>query len=389
MKKVTKAMSFMLIFVLTLSMAFTTGCKKEDNDASKQLVVTVDDKKVYMSDMMYYIYLVELQGSQYDSMYRTYFGTGYWETEYEEGVTIREKMKSYIFDTVVMNEILYDLAKEEGYELTDEEIKVNKENVATLLENITEDQLKVTGFTEKKLLAIQEKLALAYKYQTALVDGFDIDDDAIAADISKEDYRQYDTNYMLFPTSTTDETGNYVALSEDEKKAALKNAETALKEAQEGKAFDEIVANFEGSTTNTLSFVKGDGTTEHSYETESIKLKNDELSGIIETETGYFIVKMVNNNSTESYDKAVADAIGQVESTRFNEEYAKIKEEHKITTNEDVWGPVVLGNITIKEAKTVSAGNSGADAAAARGATGETTTDETTDKTTTEETTKE
>lgn len=348
MRKLKKGMSLMLVFILALSMTLATGCskKEDDNKVSKQLAVTVDDKKIYMDDMMYYIYLVELQGNQYDEMYKAYFGTGYWDTEYEEGVTIREKMKSYIMDTVVMNEILYDKAIAEKYELTDEEVKTTKENTATMLENVTEDQLKITGFTEDKLLDIQEKLAIAYRYQTDIIDAFDIDDAAITATISKEDNRQYNTEYMLFPTTTTDASGASVAMSDADKKTALKNATAALEKAKAGTAFADIIAKYDGSTTNPLNFVAGDQTADAAYETAALKLKNDEYSEIVETDAGYYVIKMTDNNSTESYDTAVSNAITTEETTQFNAAYEKMKADYKITVNEKVWDTIVLGNIT-------------------------------------------
>ena len=59
MKKTKRVMSFLLIGVLALGMAFTTACSKKA-DTTSSLVVTVGDNEVYLDEMMYYIYAVEL-----------------------------------------------------------------------------------------------------------------------------------------------------------------------------------------------------------------------------------------------------------------------------------------------------------------------------------------
>ena len=80
---------------------------------------------------------------------------------------------------------------------------------------------------------------------------------------------------------------------------------------------------------------------------EAMKLANGEISGIVETEEGYYIIKMVDDSATTSYDEAVTAAIDEAEAARFDEEFEKIKEGYDVKINEEVWDKVVLGNNTI------------------------------------------
>jgi foldase protein PrsA len=381
----------MLIAVLTLSMALVTGCNKKetteksDNDLDK-VIVTVDDTEIKLSDAMYFIFDAEAMGEYYDQMYLAYTGSGYWDATDDEGVTNRQKAKDYVMDNVVMIDILSKKAEKEKLTLTDDDKSTNKENVKTILEQVTDEQLKITGFTEKTLLATLNKMTLAGKYYNQMVEGFDIDEEALKADINKDDYRQYNTDYILFATSTTDESGNAVALSDKEKKAALKNAQEALTSLKAGKTFDELKETYaDAATTDSLNFINTDEI-DSAYKTAALKLENEQLSEVVEGAEGYYVIQMTDNNSTESYDAAVEEAVNTATAEKFDEAYEVIKKDYKITVNEKVWDTIEMGETTIVEDTTATddaAATGTTDDAATDGTTG-TTDDAATDGTTTD-----
>jgi foldase protein PrsA len=358
-KKSKRIISRVLVFVLAIGMIFATGCSKKENTAStaKQLVVTVGDQKVYLDEMMYYIYAMEANANQYEQLYQQYYGTSYWDMEVEEGLTVRDQMKTYVMDTAVMYTILYNKAVAEGYTLTDEEKTTAQTNAESLLSQITEEQLKITGFTTESLVAVQEKLALGERYYNDLIEGFDIDDQAITDTVNKDENRQYNTEFLSVSTVTYDDSYQQVALS-DEKKAAAKEAITsALEQAKAGDAFADIATALTTDdltvSTSTLNFVKDDGSAEANYQEAAMKLENDALTdGIIETDTAFYVIKMVDNNSTESYDTAVEEAIATAENDAFTTKYEEIKKEYTITENAKVWDGIVMGKTTIVEVTT-------------------------------------
>lgn len=376
MKKFKKVMSLVLMAILVFSMTLVAGCSKKNaetnvTDNLDKLVVSVGDTKLNLEDVMYYIYAIESEGNYYDQMYQSYFGTGYWNMEYEEGVTMRDMAKDYVIDTAVMYQIFYEKALEAGYTLTEDEIATNKENVTSILEQLSDKQLEVTGFTEENLLAAQEKLALGSKYYDELVAGFDIDEDAIKAGISADDYRQYDTDYMFFATTTTDEEGNTTDVSADDKKAALKNAKAVAKAVAEGKTFDDLKESYSDATVDSLSFISSDDADE-AYKEAALKLENDQFSDVVEAEDGYYVIKMTNNNSTESYDAAVETAINDATAEEFDKQYEEIKSNYKVETNDKVWDDIVMGEVTLVADDTAD------DATSEDATTDSSTTDDTT-----------
>jgi foldase protein PrsA len=377
-KKTKRVVSVLLLFLLAIGMTLTTGCSKK-TDTAGVLAVTVNDQKIYMDEMMYYIYTVEQTGASYDQVYQQYYGTSYWDMEYSEGVAMRDQAKIYVMDNAIMYEILYEKAVEAGYSLTDAELTENKSNAAQILEKVTDEQLQITGFTQKVLLKVLEKLVVGGKYYTELVDGFDIDDQAITATIVTDDYRQYNTEYLFIPTTSYDENYNPVVVSDEEKATALDSMKAALEKVKTGEEFSAIVTEDTSITTKSMNFMYNDNNIETPYKDIAITLENDTYTpDVVETEYGYYIIKMLDNNSTESYDAAVEAAITAEEDKAFTAQYDILKKDYTTTINAEVWDPIVLGDTTL--AKTENTTESSTESTI--DSTTEGTTDSTTESTT-------
>lgn len=347
-------MSLLLIAILTIGMTLATGCSKK-SDPADALVVTVGDQKIYLQDMMYYIYTVEATGDYYNQLYQQYGGSSYWDMEYSEGVTMREQMKQYVMDTTIMYEILYEKAVEKGYKITDEETTANQNSAKDVIDKMSDDQKKLTGFTEDNIVETLRKITISEKYYKELIDSFDIDDAAITDTIKFDDYRQYNTEYLYVPTVGYDSSNQKTELSDEEKATAKDAITAALKKVKAGEAFSDIIKDDTTIQNSTINFVYGDTNAETAYQDAAIKLENDAYTtDIVETESGYFIVKMVDNKATESYDKAVSDAISKAEQEAFTAEYDKIKKDYTTTVNTKVWDNVVIGETTLVKSENTT-----------------------------------
>ncbi|MDF2610802.1 MAG: putative rane protein [Lachnospiraceae bacterium] len=349
MNKVKRALSLFMVLLMAVGLLFTTGCSKEEGPADK-LVVTVGDNKIYLSEMMYYIYAMELEGDYYNQMYQAY-GTNYWDMEYTEGIPMRDMIKQYVMDTAILYEILYDKAVAAGETLTAEEETTIKTNAEQVLTELTDEQQIITGLDNDILLELQEKLVLGQKYYEKLVVAYDIDEQAIQDGINYDEYRQCNTEFLFIPTISYDEEYNEVALTEDEKATAYSSMTAALEKVKAGEEFATVAEGDETLTNSTSNFIYGDTTVESAYQEAAISLENNEIaSDIIETESGYYIIKMNNNNSSESYDTAVTNAISEAENDAFAAEYEVIKEDYPTTINTEVWDTIIMGETVIQSA---------------------------------------
>jgi foldase protein PrsA len=78
-------------------------------------------------------------------------------------------------------------------------------------------------------------------------------------------------------------------------------------------------------------------------------MANNDVSDVHQATTGYFIVRMKNNNSTERYDTEVANAKTKAENAEFDKIYEKVKSTHKFKLNDKSIKKLKMGNLTIIE----------------------------------------
>ena len=148
----------------------------------------------------------------------------------------------------------------------------------------------------------------------------------------------------------SDEEGNAVAVSEEEKAAALEKIQSIAETAKTAEDFTKVV-DTETDTSVTFkedgSFTEANGLFGDKVDKKVKAMKNDEISEVLEGEDGYYVVKMINNNSTASYDEAVEDAVTSAENEAFQKKYDEQSGNYTITVNDKVWDLIVLGNYTI------------------------------------------
>ena len=186
------------------------------------------------------------------------------------------------------------------------------------------------------------------RYRKDKIETFDIDDQAIKDSVIYDNYRQYDIEYLFVPTTTTDEDGKSIALSDEEKSAAYEKLKSYNDKAKETEDWSKLLPEDETVVTyKSADFVKTDTTYSDEMKAMMTAMDNGAISDIYEVEDGYYIVRMVNNNSTESYDNAVEQAITSAEDQEFTKYYNELAAKHKTTTNDRALASMTMGNLTI------------------------------------------
>lgn len=375
--KLKKIGAFALTAILISSMVIITGCdrkedtksntkteKKAETEEKKEtktsgyslddVVVTIDDTKIKMKEMMYYIYQSEQEGNYYESVYHSLADSeqGFWDSEFEKGKTNREAIKEETMDACILYELFGKMAEQKGYTLTKDENKSAKADAKELYKSLTDKQKKTMGLTAESITKIQKKILLGNKYYEKVMKGIKIDEEAVKKSVDEEQYRQYDVDYIYIPTVNYDENYNPVELTGDDKQKVYDTIKALLPKALKGRKFDDLVGKKETQLeSGSISFVKGDNLYGEEFEETALKLKKGEVADkIIEGDDGYYIIKMVDDNSKESYESEVENAIVNAKNEEFQKQFDKIKEEHKISINTSVWDSVELGSITYDEA---------------------------------------
>ena len=317
-----------------------------------RVLATVGNEKIYLTDAMYDIYSTETQYNSMSKIYQQIYGKDYWSMEVDdEGTTGAEYEKDNLMQKLQQRSVLCQEAKKNGVFLTEDEKKKAVEQVDSLRKNMTSKQKGTMGLGESAIKEVLEEQALADKYKQQLIAGYDIDDAAITKTVSKKDNRGYNLQYYYASTQTTDKNNKTVAKSDEEKKTLKTQMEAHLEQAKTAKDFTKLLGEDEksGIQYQTKELVESDTT----FLTEELrkqlkKMKNGEISDLIETEDGYYFFRMENNNSTEAYDNAVKEAISKEEEQQFEADYKSIASSYTIEVNNGQWKKIKLGSYTTK-----------------------------------------
>lgn len=320
----------------------------------KTPIVTINGDKYDMHDLGYYFYAVE---SQYD-YYNQMLGGNYWDNVYdkEKGTTVRDQAKAEALESSVYSEVLYKEAIAKGYSLTDKEKKTIASNVKKLLsKQIPKEVQEKNDFTKSYLTKIIGKETLGARLREDIIKSLKIDKEKITSGISKEDNRQYDIEYFYISTKTTDKDDKQVDMTVFEKQAAFDKIKAISEKAKTSSDWSKILDKDEEKIIYQKSnFTAKDTDSSFSEElmTKMKELNNNEISEIYEDKDGYYLVRMINNNSTESYDKAVKQAISDAENSGFQKEYQKILKNYKYDINDKAINKYTMGKITLATGAT-------------------------------------
>lgn len=312
---------------------------------------------VYIKDAVFDIYQVEAQYNQYSSFYQQLYGSTYWEMEDAdgEGRTGASAAKKQVMDAIKQREILCMEAEKLGYSLTDEEKKAVAENVKTSMENLTDAQKKMDGMDEDTITKNFEKNALAEKYRQVVIAECNIDTQSLEAGVSKEDYHQYTLQY--YKVSNKDGSGDDAAdVSAEQKDTNLNNMKALQEKAKTAEDFTKLLeendeTGIQAVQTEKLIAKDMDDSTflTKKLRKKLIKMKNGDISDVIEGEDGYYLVRMENNDDSEAYDDQCKSVVEEEETNQFNARYQEFSAAYT-TEVQSYWkGRVKLGSYTTAE----------------------------------------
>lgn len=322
--------------------------RKRAEELAGQVVVTIGDFHMTMDKMMLFIYSLENDGAMKEYYYQTYYEMGFWDLPYDEsGVTMREVYKEYAMNSAIQYGVLYQEARKAGLELSEEEKAENAEFMEELLSSLNAATLERTGFTKELLTETLEMMSLAEKYYAVMAEGFGISEEMVAAEVNREDYKEYSTEYLYLSTSSYDSEYNLIECSEEEKVANYALMQSYLEQIKDGVTMEEIKEQNAALTYTTKVFLADAATVDPDYRRVAATLENGAFSDVVETKYGYYIILMIDNDCTDSYEAALAEAFQIMEDEAFTKAFEELQVTYPQTINEELWEPLVFGEIAL------------------------------------------
>lgn len=318
--------------------------KQRAEEHEKTIAVTVGDTEVSLQKAMFLIYSMEVQGNSYAAYYEAQYGVDYWEMVYDgEGHTTRDVFKEETMNALIQYAVLYDCALKNGMVLTAEDTEECNAFVEDLKTILSAEETERGGFTEKNLRETCEWMMLAEKYYNKMTETLGVTKESVRETINKEDYKEYETEYLYLSTTYYDDEYNICEESADVIETRKAQMQDYYEQIADGASFEELAAVDETLVHNIRTFLaEGDGA-EVNYKAAAVELKVGEVCAPVQTEYGIYVIRMLDDECTKTYEETVAAEYELQSSEVFKAAYEVLLAEYEVSVNEEAWGDIMLG----------------------------------------------
>lgn len=282
------------------------------------------------------VYLTTMQ-NRYESVY----GSEIWNVA-KDNVTLEENVKDTALARIAQIKTMCLLAKREDVELDSEEITLAEQAAAEYFGSLNEAEIRLMGVEEETIRRLYKEYALAGKVYKYIIQD-------INPEISDDEARTITVQHILLRTWTTDGSGAKVAYTEDVKRSVYEKAcEIREMAVSGGQDFLDLASRYSEDTTITYSF--GKGVMDTLFEETAFSLETGEVSEVIETESGYHIIRCTNTFDREQTELSKLEIVEERRREVFGEEYDAFVDTLVRQLNTALWDEIVL--IHDEEVKT-------------------------------------
>lgn len=324
----------MLLLSGAMVMTSLTGCGElKDNE----VVVTIDDTEVTADVANFFARYMQ---AQYEMGYGAYMGEDMWVKEAEEGKTYEEVVKKGLIQEIEnlclmekhMDDYNVTISKEEEKAIHDAAVKFDKDNKE-------EDKKKVSGSAETvekflRMMTIGQKVEEKMRSE-------------ISVKVTDEEAAQKKMQYVSFPFVTTNDSGEQVTLSDNQKADMKLEAEDFAKEAAKAEDF-AAYAEQKGYTATDATFDKDtQSSVPKELVTEADKLKEGETTKVVEDPNGYYVAKLVSLFDEEATQVKKSAIAQQRQDDKVQKILKSWRKDASIKVHKNVWNKISFEKLDV------------------------------------------
>ncbi len=339
------------LLAVSVAAAGLTGCGVGSKLDKNAVVATVGEEKINLGVANFY---ARYQQVQVESSYAQMLGMAgedLWAQELTEGETYEDTIKDGVLKGLEQMYILKSHMADYSVEITEEEqAKIDK----AAFEFVDKNNLEAKEMTTADEKVVGEMLTLL-TIQKKMTDAMTAD---VSTEVSDEEAAQKKMQYVSFSYSKTAEDGSSATMTEEEKAAVKASAQAFADGAGAAEDF-AAYATEQGYEATDKTFDAEDTSPSTEMIAAVNALSEGQTSGVIESENGCYVAKLVSALDREATDAEKQSIINQRKNDRFTEIYEGWQKAAKVEVDEKVWEKVdfVSQGVTMKEAEEESADN--------------------------------
>ncbi len=281
---------------------FTTGLSGEQLFKIGKSVCTLPEAMIYVMD--------------YQRQYEGVYGVEMWEHDFG-GITFENYVKDTIVDQLASMKAITLLAGDYEVSLSNDEEEKVSQAAEDYYGALTEEQIEYMDLELKDVESLYRDHALSGK---------------VYEEITK------DVN-----TEVSDDEARIITVQQ----IRLDSAETAQsvkEQLDEGRDFAAVASSY--SLDSQVTYTFGRGEHDAAYEEAAFALENDQVSDVIDTEDGYYILKCVNNFDQEATEDNKVTMVEKRRDELFESVYEKLVADTPSQFNSRLWEKVHFADWT-------------------------------------------
>ena len=345
--KLTRMVAILLALVMVIGVMSgcgNSGGKGEKTSNGNKVLFSYDGTDVTLKKAWIY---GKMTAAQYESYYTSYFGENFWTMDMgtdDEGnaTTFEDYVKEQVVTQIKQVIVLNNKAEEVECSLTDED----KEQCEEYAKAFAEDEsgkaiLAECGATEEDMQEIYEENALASKVQEYMIKDTD-------TNVSDDEARKTTISRVVFATTKTDDDGNTVDMTDDEKAQVLATAQAAQEELKAGKSIADI-AEAQEYTNIDETFAAGESEEGEAFEKMLAGMKDGDITQEVqECDNGYVIAQLTAYTDANATAENKETIIAERQQEKFKEVYDEWTKDleaewsYKEDVDQELWAELVL-----------------------------------------------
>ncbi|MCD7982000.1 MAG: peptidyl-prolyl cis-trans isomerase [Clostridiales bacterium] len=339
-----KSTAVLLAAAVAASLALT-GCG--DSIDQNAVGATIGDQEISLGYMNFYAHYTQ---SSYDSLFVSYYGEDYWTNESyadDDGHTMEDEVKEYILEEIELEYLLEAHMDDYGIEITDEDMTAIQAAAEEFMSENSSKAIKAMGATQEYV----EDFLYYQTVATRMEDAISEDVEAQATEqLSIDDYSRRTFSYIVVDVSDyTDDDGETVSYTDEEKAALEETAEAFAASLQAGEDMDTLAETYE-YTVSTYSYGEDEASEDDGGFCDAVievadTLTAGQVSGVIEGTDAYYVIRLDSEDDADAAQTALETAIGELADELYTEVTDGYTEDSDFEVDEEQWAKVTFTSV--------------------------------------------